>query len=170
VVSNTQAPRWFASVLLVLNTVIVTLLQVKLSAGSERPTGAARSYRRAGIALGAAAVAFSLTGLGPAGWAVPMLIVAIAVHSLGEILHASGQFGLSYGLAPAHSVSEYQAVFSLGMGFSRAFAPAFLTFVCVLGGAPGWIAISAMFIVTGLIMPRASAHAEQRRTLTRVVN
>lgn len=162
VVTHTAAPRWFASVLLLLNTAIVALFQVRFSKGAERPPGAARSFRAAGFVLALAAGAFALTGVLSPLLAILGLLVAMAVHSVGELLHASGQFGLSYGLAPEGAVSEYQAVFSLGMGFSRAFAPAVLTFLCILGGSAGWLVVGLVFVGAGVAMPILTRHVLER--------
>jgi hypothetical protein len=159
VVLHTHAPRWLASPLLLLNTAIVVLFQVRFSNAATEPTGAARSYRRAGFALAAAAVMFGVSGRIPAVAAAALLVAAMAVHSLGELMHASGAFGLSYGLAPEHAVSEYQAVWSLGMGLARALGPAVLTFVCLRGGLVGWVALGLAFAVTGTAMPRLARRA-----------
>jgi len=165
VVLHTHAPRWLASPLLLLNTAVVVVFQVRFSAAANDPAGAARSYRRAGVALAGAAVLFGVSGQVPAVAAAALLIAAMAVHSLGELMHASGAFGLSYGLAPQHAVSEYQAVWSLGMGLARALGPAVLTFVCLRGGLAGWVTLAAAFAVTGAAMPRLARRAECRQPL-----
>lgn len=162
VVSHTAAPRWFASVLLLLNTAIVAVFQVRFSKGADRPQGAARSFRSAGFVLALAAGIFALTGFVPPLLAVLILLLAMTVHSVGELLHASGQFGLSYGLAPEGAVSEYQAVFSLGMGLSRAFAPAVLTFLLILGGSAGWLVVGVVFLGAGVAMPALTRYALKR--------
>ena len=73
--------------------------------------------------------------------------------AIGKRQIASGAIGLSYGLAPEHSVSEYQAVWSLGMGMARALGPAVLTFVCIKGGLPGWLALGGAFLAAGAAAP-----------------
>ncbi|MDH2443512.1 hypothetical protein QDR37_06100 [Amnibacterium sp. CER49] len=153
VVTRTSAPHWLAALLLLLNTVLVATLQVRFSRGSDTVRGAARSFRRAALTLAAAAIVFSSTGGVPPAGAVLMLVLAMTVLSFGELQHAPGQFGLAYGMAPEHAAAEYQAVFSLGMGLSRAFAPAILTFLCVTLGAPGWWLLALLFLAAGLLMP-----------------
>lgn len=161
VVTHTNAPRWLAALLLLLNTVIVASLQVRFSKGADTLRGAARSFRRAAITLTAAALIFSLTGgLAPVA-AVLMLALAMTVLSFGELQHAPGQFGIAYGMAPEQAAAEYQAVFSLGMGLSRAFAPAILTFFCVILGSLGWWLLAALFLAAGLLMPLVA----QRRNI-----
>lgn len=153
VVLRTQAPRWLASPLLLLNTAIIVLFQVRFSSGAKEPAGAARSFRRGAATLAIAAVLFGISGRAGDATAIGLLVAAIGVHSVGELLHASGAFGLSYGLAPQHSASEYQAVWSLGMGMARAFGPAVLTLLCIKGGLPGWLLLSVAFAAAGLAAP-----------------
>jgi hypothetical protein len=163
VVLHTTAPRWLASPLLLLNTAIVVLFQVRFAKAATEPVGAAGSARRGSLALGGAAILFGLSGGVPALAAAGLLVAAMCLHSLGELMHASGSFGLSYGLAPEHTVSEYQAVWSLGMGLARALGPAVLTVVCLRGGLAGWIALGVAFAVTGACIPRLAALASASR-------
>jgi hypothetical protein len=159
VVTHTTAPRWLAALLLLLNTVLVAALQVRFSKGAETLHGATRSFRRAAVTLTVAALAFSLTAGPPPVAAVVMLVVAMAILSFGELQHAPGQFGIAYGMAPAHAAAEYQAVFSLGMGLSRAFAPAVLTVLCVALGPSGWWYLGGLFLTAGLLMPLVTQRA-----------
>ncbi len=164
VVLHTSAPRWLSSPLLMLNTGVVVFLQVRFSKGADRVPGAARSFRRGAWTLAVATVIFGISGQVSPGVAVVTLVAAMAVHSIGELLHASGSFGLSYGLAPTHSVSEYQAVWSLGMGMARALGPALLTFVCIKGGLVGWIGLGAAFVAAGAAAPALSRRVDASST------
>ena len=162
-VGHTGAPRWLVSPLLLCNTLLVVALQVRASRGSEHVHGAALAVRRSGWALAAACVIYAAAGGRGALAASLLLVAAVVVHTVGELLQSAGGFGLSYDLAPDHAQGQYQGVFALGQNGAAAFAPAILTTLCLGVGAPGWIALGALFVVAGVATPPVARLAVLRR-------
>jgi hypothetical protein len=150
VVFHTHAPRWLASPLLLLNTMIIVLFQVRVSRRFKGLARAGHAYRLAGIALAGAFVLFAASSGKSSILASGLLGLAMIVASIGELLTLAGAFGLSFGLAPPHAVGEYQGVWNLGFGTSVALGPGLLTLVCLQGGAPGWIGIAALMAAGGI--------------------
>jgi MFS family permease len=164
VVSHTPAPRWLVSPLLLVNTVLIVLFQVRASRGAETVPGATRAMRRACVALTVCCGVYAASSA-PHGeaLAIAILVVAVFVHTLGELRHAAGSWGLSFLLAPLHAQGEYQGVFGLGMMGARALSPAILTLLCITWGVPGWIALGGIFVLMGAAIGPAVSWAQRTR-------
>jgi hypothetical protein len=164
IVARTAAPRWLVAVLLIVNTLLVVLFQVRASRGSETIAGATRAMRRSSVLLFACCAIYA-AGAAPHGaaLAVAILVVAVVVHTLGELVNAAGSWGLSFGLAPDHAQGEYQGVFQLGLSGARALAPVVLILLCITWGVPGWLLLGAIFAAMGALIGPAARWAERTR-------
>ncbi len=166
VIGHTHAPRWLVSPMLLTNTVLIVLLQVRFSRTARTPEGGARSALRAGVALAAAMALYSAASGRAEGLAIVLLLAAVLAHSLGELYQSSGSFGISYGLASEHALGEYLGVYGLGFGICRALAPAILAATCLSHGAIAWFGLAGVFILSGLATPslvRRARHSHIRR-------
>lgn len=91
---------------------------------------------------------------GVPGWvAVTIMIVGVAVHTVGSLWHAAGSLELRFRLAPAHAQGQYSGVFGMGMGLCYVVAPSLLGLLCVTWGTPGWLLMGGVFVVVGVAMP-----------------
>lgn len=163
IVERTAAPRWSVALVLLVNTVVCVLFQVRASRGIDDPTSSALASRRAGWLLAASCALFALSAGGGAGVALAVLVGAALVQVLGELQQAAGSWGLGFGLAPDHLQGQYQGVYSTTFAVSGMLAPVVVTTVAVTWGWPGWLLLAAMFAATGMVMPRAAAWAERTR-------
>lgn len=161
---QTDVAKGWLGPLLFANTIIVILFQQALARGSRTADGAALAVRRSGLWFVGSCALFALSYHGHAPIALLVLFGAVVVHSCGELLHAAGGFGLSFGLGRDGAHGEYQAVFGLGIGASRAVAPLVLTGLVIGLGVPGWILLAALLFVPGLAMPAAVRWAQRDRT------
>ncbi|HEU4426130.1 MAG TPA: MFS transporter [Pilimelia sp.] len=153
IVGHTQAPRWLVWTALTVNTVMVVALQVPASRGVTDSRAAGQRMSWAGLALVAAmALVAAASGL-PAQEATVVLVLAVTVHTLGELWQSAASFQLSFGLAPAHAQGQYSGVFGLGPGLGTAVAPAVLGVMCLSWGQPGWLAFGVLLAVVGLLTP-----------------
>ncbi|MEU8994851.1 MFS transporter [Streptomyces caniferus] len=153
VVLRTDAPRWFVGLAIAVNTVMVVLLQIRTSRGVTGGTAAGRAIRRAGLVflIGMSVIAMAS---GAPGWvAVTIMIVGVAVHTVGSLWHAAGSLELRFRLAPAHAQGQYSGVFGMGMGLCYVVAPSLLGLLCVTWGTPGWLLMGSVFVVVGVAMP-----------------
>ncbi|NIK58788.1 MFS transporter [Kribbella shirazensis] len=167
IVTRTDAPSWAVASLMIVNTLGVTLFQVRIANAVKDLRTAARSVRYAGIAMLTACAVFAVTAadLSPTAAAVA-LIVAAALLTLGEMKLASGAWEISFGLAPAGKQGQYQGFFGTGPAIARMLGPALLT-TAVLGWGPiGWIAVGALFLGTSC----ATGPAVRWAARTRAVN
>ncbi len=150
IATRTAAPPAVIGVVVVINTVLVILLQVRLSRGSDGIRNAARRQQWASWSLAGCCLLVAGTGgLGGATATVLVIIAAVAL-TLGEIWQSVGAWGLSYALAPERQRAYYLSVFELGKSGSAALGPALLTWAVIRNGAVGWVGLAAVFVLTGL--------------------
>jgi MFS family permease len=162
IATRTDAPTAVVGPLMVLNTVLVVLLQVRLSRGSDTREGGVRALRWAALAFAASTAVLALSGLmNPAG-AVVAVVVATVLLTFGELWHFAGRLSVSYALAPRDRQGEYLSVFWLGSAAALMVGPALITVGVVDRGGFGWLALAAVFAVTGLLVgPAVAAAARQ---------
>ncbi|GAA3205207.1 MFS transporter [Actinocorallia longicatena] len=161
IVLRTEAPTWLVSATMLVNTVIVGVFQTRVSRGVDSPAAAGRALRRAGFTFLLSCAALSCTAGPPVGITVAVLLLAVAVHTVGELWHAAGGFELSYTLAPPHAIGQYQGLFGMGLSAADFLGPGLVTALCLDWGRPGWFVLGALFAVTGLLVPPATRLAER---------
>jgi MFS family permease len=163
-VSETSAPHWSVSAVLLVNTVMVVGLQVRASRAIDTPASGGRAFRRAGFAFLVACLVLAQAGHKPQWVAMALLLGGVTIHTVGELWHAAGGFEVSFSLAPSHAVGQYQGVFGMGLGLGEALGPAVLTTLCIGLGILGWCITGVLFALTGLAVPSATRWAESDRT------
>jgi MFS family permease len=169
IVERTNAPSWIVAFLLIINTLGVTLFQVRIARGVTNLRSATRSVRFAGVTMLAACGVYALTafGMAPAG-AAAVLAIAAALLTLGEMKLASGAWEISFGLAPADKQGQYQGFFGTGPAIARMLGPALLT-TLVLGWGPiGWVVLGAVFLGTSCATGPAVRWAARTRSASLV--
>jgi MFS family permease len=163
VVAHTHAPRWSVSVLVLLNTILVTLFQVRVGRNVKTVRNGGAALRRAGVIflVSCAAMGFA-TGL-PAWAALVLLVAAVALHTLGELWHSSGSFALGFGLAPAHAQGQYLGLAGIGAGIGAGVAPIVLLGPVLAHGRAGWVALGIFLGLLGLTGPALARWGERTR-------
>ncbi|EFE75805.1 MFS transporter [Streptomyces filamentosus] len=164
IASREVAPGWTSSALLLFNTAVVVLFQVRMTRHIDSSATAGRSWVRAGRALFLSCLLIAVTGAVPTVWAVVLLFLAVAVFTAAEMWHAAGSFELALNLAPAHAQAQYQGVYNLGEGLGGALAPMLLTFLCVTWGTPGWLVLGLWLALCGSLGPAMVGWAERTRS------
>jgi hypothetical protein len=164
VVGHTDAPRWMVTVLLLINTVVISLAQVRFSRGTETPGSAAAVFRSGGLVLGAACLVWA--GAGQVRGALPasiVLVLGAAIHVVGELLTSAGQWGVQMGLAPDGRQGEYQGLSTAGFSVAAMIGPVATTILCLAWGAPGWVVLGTIFAVAAAATVPATDRAERSR-------
>ncbi|MGI8667404.1 MAG: MFS transporter [Jatrophihabitans sp.] len=149
IVGHTHAPRWMAAVCILVNTVMVVLLQVRTSRGTEELTGAARASRTAGLLIAGACLVFAASSDRSAVTAAALLVLGAFIHVLGELKHSAAGWGISFGLAREDAQGQYLATYAMGAQLGRMLAPAVLTFLVLGWGGPGWIVLAVLVAAPG---------------------
>jgi MFS family permease len=155
IVERTEAPRWTAALLMIVNCVLVALLQVRVARRASQVAGAVRAMGWAGLLLAAACAVYAVSaGLSPV-WAVLALTVGAVVQVFSEVLMAAGGWTLGYELADARAHGVYQGVFGAGVSTGMMAGPALVTVTAIQHGRLGWAALAALFAAAGLAVAPA---------------
>ncbi|WP_413252114.1 MFS transporter [Streptomyces caniferus] len=166
IISRTDAPSWMVSALFVLNTLGVMAFQVRMAAGVTGLRTAARAVRRSCLIMLASCAAFALSAAGSAWTAGTALVVGAVLQVIAEMQQSAGSWQISFALAPAHQVGQYQGFFGTGVPVARTLGPLLLTALLVTWGVPGWLVLGGVFLAAGFAMGPAVRWAERDRAVT----
>ncbi|MFK0041307.1 MFS transporter [Paenarthrobacter sp. NPDC090517] len=160
---DTRAPDVLISVILVINTLCVVLLQVPLSRGTDNPRRAGKIVKTGGVLMAVACALYATAGGVPEIAAITLLCGAALLHSFAEILSQAGAWGLSFELANPLKAGAYQGMFGMGSALGAMLAPLVVTATVVEHGVLGWVILGVVFLAsaagTALIARKASTTA-----------
>ncbi|MFG3437472.1 MFS transporter [Nonomuraea sp. NPDC047897] len=148
-VASTGAPTAIVSVLLVLNTVVVAVLQVRVSRGVHDVRRAGIAVRRASWLLALACGLYALAGYGNVITACVLLLLAGLAHAFGEILGEAGGWTMAFELADQRSAGAYQGLSQTGYAIAAMTSPVLVTATAIAHGTVGWAALAALFLAGG---------------------
>jgi len=164
IIRYTTAPTWLLSLMLIFNTTIVVLMQVRVSRGVSGLTSARKYVRYGSFLLAAACVAFSSSSMNRSAWvASALLMTAVGVQTAGEMMQAAGSWKLSFGLAPEGRHGQYQAFYGNGFTVAEMIGPLALTGLIIYGGSLGWLVLGGVFIAAGAAMQPVVRWGERAR-------
>ncbi|MEU6143381.1 MFS transporter [Streptomyces sp. NPDC047081] len=162
VAERTAAPTWVVSALFVLNTGAVMLFQVRTARVVTGLASATRVVRRSGWVMFGACAVFALSA-GVSPWvAVGALVIGAVLQVVAEMGQSAGSWQLSFDLAPADRVGEYQGFFGTGVTVARTLGPLVLTSLLVGWGTPGWLLLGGVTVVASYAMGPATRRAAGR--------
>jgi MFS family permease len=164
VTRETNAPTVVVSLLLITNTVLVVLFQVRASRGTHDLRVAGRVTLIAGWLMAAACMVYALAAGLPAWVAIVVLLVAMVAHTFAEILSQAGAWGLSFELADPVRAGAYQGVFGMGFSLGSLAAPVVVNATAITFGAAGWGMLALIFLASAagiwIIARRAAAASD----------
>jgi MFS family permease len=152
VVRETNAPRWWVSVIMMMNTIAVMLLQVAASKGSATLFGGAKSYRLASYFISLACILYAYAHGVNAVIAALLLTLGMAAHIVGELIGSAGSWSIGFGLADENHQGQYQGVWGLSWGLSGTLGPALVTALVIGMGISGWWILAVVFAINGTVM------------------
>jgi MFS family permease len=163
IVTHTRAPLALSGLLFALNTVLVVLLQVRITRNVAARGGLARSYRTAAVSFVVACGAFALAAGAPALVAIVLLVLALGALTRAELASSAGEWLLSVELAPARLRERYLSVFKTSMAVQQAVGPVLVTTVLTHWGRLGWLALALPLAAGTLASGRLGAREIDRR-------
>jgi MFS family permease len=164
ITERTGAPAWLASGLFVLNTLAVTMLQVRTARAVTGLGSAVRIVRRSGLVMLASCAVFALSA-GRSAWLAAAIMVAGAVlQVVAEMQQSAGSWQLSFDLAPADRMGEYQGLFGTGVTVARTAGPLVVIWLLLGWGTAGWLALGVLMAVAAYAMGPVARRAAHRRT------
>ncbi|MFB9372031.1 MFS transporter [Kitasatospora albolonga] len=140
-ITRTEAPPALAPAFLVLNTLLVVLLQLRVSAWAEGPRRAAAAVTLNGLAMlaGCALLAF---GTGGGAWSASIVLLLSALLVSGaELMRSVSSWELAVALAPERSRASYLGVAGIAQSAQKALGPLLLTGAVITTGPLGWLAL-----------------------------
>jgi len=146
ITTETNAPTVMVSIVLITNTVLVVLFQVRASRGTHDLRVAGRVTMIAGWLMAAACLVYALSAGLPAWAAVVILLAGIVAHTFAEILSQAGAWGLSFELADPVRAGTYQGVFGMGFSLGGLAAPIVVNATAITFGLAGWAMLAAIFL------------------------
>jgi MFS family permease len=149
VAKRTDAPHALAGAVVVVNTLLVVLLQVRASRGSETVAGSAKLLRTSAVGFAICCGLFAAAGkLDPVSASIAIVAGAVAL-TWGEMLESAAWWTVSFELAPADRRSEYLGVFSLNYEIVFIAGPTLMALL-VNSGLAGWGVLAALFLAAAL--------------------
>ncbi|MEU9080356.1 MFS transporter [Kitasatospora sp. NPDC048538] len=155
-VHHTDAPNAVVPAFLIVNTVLVVVLQLRVSTRAEGPRGAAAAVGWYGVTLLAACLlTAAATGGGP-WWASIALLAAAMLVTLAELLRSVASWELAVSLAPPRARASYLGVAGMSQSVQKSLGPLLLTGVVMTAGPAGWLALGAAATGLSALQRRAS--------------
>jgi len=161
ILTHTDAPKTVIAALVLLNTVLIVLLQVRVSRGADTAAGAARASRRGGLLIAVFCLVLPISGMTRGGLTIVVLVAAATLLILAELIESAGTWGLTATLPPADQRGAYVGALRLGTQVQFLVAPAGLTALGVTTGGWGWYPTAAIFVLVGLAIVPVVAWAER---------
>ncbi|MFG2048421.1 hypothetical protein ACGFIW_13460 [Micromonospora sp. NPDC048935] len=161
ILSHTDAPKTVIAGLVLLNTVLIVLLQVRVSRGADTAPGAARASRRGALLIALFCLVLPISGVTRGPLTVVVLVAAATLLILAELIESAGSWGLTATLPPAAQRGAYVGAFRLGKQMQYLVAPAALTALGVSTGGWGWLPTAAIFVLIGVAVVPVVAWAER---------
>jgi hypothetical protein len=149
VTQHTHAPAATVGLLLVVNTVIVALYQVRATRLVRDVPAAGRAVLLASLLLLLACLMYAAAAHFTAAMAVGVLVLAVLAHSAGEILSEAGSWELAFELADPRNIGAYQGVSQTGFAVGTALAPAVVTSTAIDHATFGWLLLGMIFVAAG---------------------
>jgi MFS family permease len=145
---HTTAPLSMPGFLFALNTLLVVLLQVRVTQRFISPSGITRGYRTAAIGFVVAITCFALSSGATRVLSVVLLVLAVSTLTLGEMEATAGEQFLSTELAPERFQGSYLGIYNSAMSVQQGIGPVLVTAMLAGLGRAGW-AVIALILVAG---------------------
>ncbi len=154
-VSRTTAPHELIPAFLVINTVLVVVLQLRVSAKVRDARGATGAVALYGLTM------FLCCGLlaaaaGGGAWAASAALLAAAVlATAAELMRSVSSWELAVSLAPREARASYLGVAGMAQSVQKTAGPLLLTGVVMAAGPAGWLALGTAVAGLSLVQRRA---------------
>ncbi|MFE2283447.1 MFS transporter [Streptomyces sp. NPDC059443] len=155
-VDHTDAPHALVPAFLVINTVLVVLLQIRVSArveGPRRATGAVLVY---GLTLLACCVLLAASTGGGSWTASAALLAAAVLVTAAELMRSVTSWELAVSLAPERARASYLGVAGMAQSVQKSAGPLLLTGAVMTAGPAGWLVLGAAVAGLSVVQRRSS--------------
>jgi MFS family permease len=151
-ITHTDAPKPVLGGLLMLNTVLAVLLQVRATRGADSLPGSVRLTRWASVAVAVGCPVVALTGR-THGWVtVAVLAVAVTLTTATELWMSAAQWFFQTEVPPPEQRGLYQGATKSVGGLFTMVGPAAMTYLAITTGGWGWWVVGGLFGVCALLI------------------
>ncbi|MFE3761001.1 MFS transporter [Streptomyces sp. NPDC059104] len=155
-VHHTDAPHALVPAFLVINTVLVVVLQLRVSARVEEPRQAAGAIRLYGLTM-FACCALLVLSTGGGTWTASAVLLAVAVLvTLAELMRSVSSWELAVSLAPQEARASYLGVAGMAQSVQKSAGPLLLTGAVMTAGPAGWLALGTAIAGLSVVQRRYS--------------
>ncbi|MFJ7265440.1 MFS transporter [Streptomyces sp. NPDC099050] len=155
-VAHTDAPHALVPAFLVINTVLVVVLQLRVSARFEQPRQAAAAVSVYGLTMLVCCLLLALSAGTGAVAASVVLLAAAGLVTGAELLRSVSSWELAVSLAPEEARASYLGVAGMAMSVQKSAGPLLLTGVVMTAGPAGWLALGAGIAVLSVVQRRSA--------------
>lgn len=156
--TRTAAPHALVPAFLILNTTMIVLLQMRISAATKGPYDATTAVARYGVIMFACCACLAAAPEFGTWLASLTLLLAAGFQTLAELMRSVGSWELAVALAPNSARPGYLGVAGISQSVQKSAGPLLLTGVVMVAGPVGWLALGAVV---------AGCSAAQRRSCLR---
>ncbi|MFC8723011.1 MFS transporter, partial [Kitasatospora sp. NPDC057198] len=142
-IHSTRAPHALIPAFLAINTVVVVLAQLRVSALVRTPHQAVRVVPLYGFAILGCCAAAALAHRTGVPAASALLLLAAVLVTLAELVRSVVSWELSVALAPERARPEYLGVAGMAHSTEKAAGPLLLTGAVLATGPLGWLTLGA---------------------------
>ncbi|MEJ8642781.1 MFS transporter [Streptomyces sp. MS1.HAVA.3] len=140
-VTQTSAPHSLIPAFLVINTVLVVVLQLRVSAKVQGPRQAADAVALYGLTTLVCCVLLA-TAAGGGVWAASAALLAAAVlATAAELMRSVSSWELAVSLAPREARASYLGVAGMAQSVQKSAGPLLLTGAVMTAGPAGWLVL-----------------------------
>ncbi|HET9172652.1 MAG TPA: MFS transporter [Actinospica sp.] len=161
-ITRTSAPHALIPAFLALNTVLVVVLQMRISAATKGPLDATTAVARYGFILLATCVCIAAAPEFGTLFASLALLLATGLQTLAELMRSVSSWELAVALAPNDARPAYLGVAGMSQSIQKSAGPLLLTSVVMVAGPVGWLALGGAVAGISALQSRSC-----RRTLYR---
>lgn len=142
-VTRTSAPHALVPSFLLIDTALVVLLQMRVSARAEGPVQATRAVTVYGLTmLACCAVLATVSGAGTWAASAAFLLATVLV-TMAELMRSVSSWELAVCLAPSRGRASYMGVAGMSQSVQKSAGPLLMTGAVMAAGPAGWLALGA---------------------------
>jgi hypothetical protein len=153
--TRTSAPHALVPAFLVINTVLVVLLQMRISAATKGPRDATTAVARYGLIMLACCACIAVAPEFGTWLASLTLLIAAGLQTLAELMRSVSSWELAVSLAPESARPAYLGVAGMSQSVQKSAGPLLLTGVVIVAGPVGWLALGGAIAGLSVLQRRS---------------
>jgi MFS family permease len=162
-VSHTSIRESFYSLVIIVNTVCVVLLQTVFARLGDTVRGARRALTLCALSLSVTCLLFGAAGGAGVTGGQALLIAGALTHVVAEMALAGGAWGAATGLSPEQLHGQYLGLFSTASQIGKALTPVVALALVSRFAQTGWLVLAALFVLTAALIGPVIAMAVRTR-------